>query len=104
LVEKSSPSPCLSLAFSFDSLRIVVIRYQLVDFHDAGVAELVDARDLKSLVPKERAGSSPASGMFFFSCSPSSLFYHFYICLTSNCLKNAWRGNHFISFKVSFAL
>jgi hypothetical protein len=28
----------------------------------AGVAELVDARDLKSLVPKERAGSSPASG------------------------------------------
>jgi hypothetical protein len=28
----------------------------------AGVAELVDARDLKSLVPKERIGSSPISG------------------------------------------
>ena len=26
------------------------------------MAELVDARDLKSLVPKGRAGSSPASG------------------------------------------
>ena len=28
----------------------------------AGVAELVDARDLKSCVPKERAGSTPVSG------------------------------------------
>ena len=28
----------------------------------AGVAELADARDLKSLVPKERTGSSPVSG------------------------------------------
>ena len=28
----------------------------------AGVAELVDARDLKSLVGKRRAGSSPAFG------------------------------------------
>jgi hypothetical protein len=31
-------------------------------FKRAGVAELVDARDLKSLVPKERIGSSPISG------------------------------------------
>jgi hypothetical protein len=28
----------------------------------AGVAELVDARDLKSLGSKNRAGSNPASG------------------------------------------
>ena len=42
-----------------------MIRYLLTYFHDAGVAELVDARDLKTLVPKERAGSSPASGIPF---------------------------------------
>ena len=30
------------------------------------MAELVDARDLKSLGPKIRAGSSPALGKFFF--------------------------------------
>ena len=30
----------------------------------AGVAELADARDLKSRVRKGRAGSSPASGIF----------------------------------------
>ena len=31
----------------------------------AGVAELVDARDLKSCVPKERAGSTPVSGTIY---------------------------------------
>ena len=33
----------------------------------AGVAELVDARDLKSCVPKERAGSTPVSGTINFN-------------------------------------
>ncbi len=32
------------------------------DVDNAGVAELVDARDLKSLGPQAHAGSSPASG------------------------------------------
>ena len=35
----------------------------------AGMAELADARDLKSLVPKGRAGSTPAPG--------TSLFHRF---------------------------
>ncbi len=43
------------------SYDIVVERKRGRTIH-AGVAELVDARDLKSCVPKERAGSTPVSG------------------------------------------
>ncbi len=40
---------------------------------EAGVAELVDARDLKSLDPKGRAGSIPAFGMIFTRRSPAKV-------------------------------
>ena len=41
---------------------IIVRHYRKARAIHAGVAELVDARDLKSCVPKERAGSTPVSG------------------------------------------
>ena len=44
------------------SYGIIIEHYRKARAIHAGVAELVDARDLKSCVPKERAGSTPVSG------------------------------------------
>ena len=44
------------------SCVILLEHHREVRVIHAGVAELVDARDLKSCVPKERAGSTPVSG------------------------------------------
>ena len=53
---------CLTPGISYDI--IIEHRSEARTIH-AGVAELVDARDLKSCVPKERAGSTPVSGTRF---------------------------------------
>jgi hypothetical protein len=56
----------------------------------AGVAELVDARDLKSLAPKGRTGSSPVSGILFFkdlSLSPLPFSTAgFFCCQSVSCV------------------